>query len=78
LQGVRFDPVTGEGRDAFIEQRPKRLSVWQLGKLSEFDPLLVSQAFGLVNKMEVRVIFECKNVNLKTLGDAKLKVTVRT
>jgi hypothetical protein len=27
LQGVRFDPVTGEGRDAFIEQRPKRLSV---------------------------------------------------
>jgi len=31
LQGVRFDPVTGEGRDAFIEQRPKRLSVWHLG-----------------------------------------------
>jgi hypothetical protein len=31
LQGVRFDPVTGEGRDAFIEQRPKRLSVSQLG-----------------------------------------------
>jgi hypothetical protein len=31
LERGRFDPVTREGRDAFIEQRPKRLSVWQLG-----------------------------------------------
>ena len=31
LQGLRFDPVTGERRAAFIEQRPKRLSDWHLG-----------------------------------------------
>ena len=51
----------------FIEQRPKRLSIWQLGKLSEFDPLFVSQAFGLVNEIELGVIFERKHVSLKTI-----------
>jgi len=31
LEGVGFDPITGERRDAFIEQCPKRLSVGQRG-----------------------------------------------
>ena len=84
---MRFDPITSERRDAFVEQRPKRLSVWQLGKLSEFDPLFVSQAFGLVNEIKVGVIFERKNVNLKTLGqvarntvdgDSALRVVIET
>jgi hypothetical protein len=87
LKGVRFDPITGEGRDAFIEQRPKRLSVGQLGKLSELDVLFVSQAFGLVNEIEIGVMFERKNANLKTLrqgarntvdGESALRVVIET
>jgi hypothetical protein len=69
LEGVRFHPVTRQGRDGLIEQVPKRLSACELGKLFEFEPLFVSQAFGLVNEIKVGVMFERKNVNLKPLGE---------
>jgi hypothetical protein len=55
--------------------------------VSEFDPPFVSEALGLVNKIELRVIFERKNVNVKTLGqvarntvdgDSALRVVIET
>ena len=67
LESVRLDPVISERRDQLIEEVPKRLLVRQLGKLFELYALCISESFRLVDKIEVCVAFERKNVCLNAV-----------